>query len=270
MPKVVSTYFEPFLGSGSFLFYVLQQQLNHKITIRNKIVASDFNADLINFFQTLQRAPLNLNATFVNSFVLPFNRLKSKEAKKLFYNEVKADFNKHLGFPSIQQAARFLFLNKTCYGSMFRVDSNGFFSGAFGNRPKPAFPNESLLMSASKLININKVRFLHEKFDTSLIKSIHINDFIFLDPPYMKVTGSEFVNYLSPGFSDEDSLSLLRFCDRLTEKGRSFTLSNSIAVARFVEKSRFVNKYKTVRYCTKSFNGNLEQLLITNYPGAPI
>ena len=126
MPKVISNYFEPFLGSGSVLFYVLRQQLGNKITIRNRIVASDFNKDLINFFKVLQRAPMELNTIFVNRFVFPFNRLKSKEAKKFFYYEIRRDFNLNLGDHGVKHAARFLFLNKTCFGSLFRVNSNGF------------------------------------------------------------------------------------------------------------------------------------------------
>jgi site-specific DNA-adenine methylase len=66
MPKVISNYYEPFLGSGSVLFYVLQQQLNGNVTIRNNIVVSDFNGDLINFFKKLQQTPMGLYVIFDN------------------------------------------------------------------------------------------------------------------------------------------------------------------------------------------------------------
>jgi len=257
IPKVISNYYEPFLGSGSVLLYVLQQQLNNNITIRNKIVASDFNEDLINFFRVLQQTPLELYTIFANRFVLPFNNLERNKAKKGFYYEVRSDFNLSLGDPSVKQAARFLFLNKISYGSLFRVNSKGFYNVPFGYRVKPALPDQSLLMNASKLID--KVCFLHQKFDPMM--NLQRDDFIYLDPPYLKVTDSNFVNYVSSGFSKEDSLLLLSFCEKLTEKGCFFTLSNSIEVAQFAE------NYKTIQYCSKSIKGNLEQLLITNFRG---
>jgi len=257
MPKSINNYYEPFLGSGSVLFYVLQQKLNGAITIRDNIIVSDFNGDLINFFKKLQQTPAGLYTIFANEFVIPFNSLENIEAKKSFYYEVRAAFNLNLGDPSVKQAARFLFLNKTSYGSLFRVNSRGFYNVPFGYRAKPAFPNLGLLMNASKLIDT--VCFLHQKFDPMM--NLQIGDFIYLDPPYIKVTDSSFVNYLSSGFSNDDSLLLLTFCEKLTEKGCFFTLSNSIEISPFVE------NYKTIKYCSKSIKGNLEQLLITNFRG---
>jgi site-specific DNA-adenine methylase len=112
-------------------------------------------------------------------------------------------------------------------------------------------------MNASKLVET--VCFLHQKFDPMM--NLQFGDFAYLDPPYIKVTNNSFVNYLSSGFSIDDFLFLLTFCERLTEKGCFFTLSNSIEIAKFVE------SYKAIKYCSKSIKGNLEQLLITNFRG---
>jgi DNA adenine methylase len=256
IPNVILNYYEPFLGSGSVLLYVLQQQLKGNITILNNVVVSDFNGELINFFKVLQQYPVALYNVFNNSFVLPYNSLESNEAKKSFYYGVRSDFNSCLGSFSIKQAARFLFLNKTSYGGLFRVNSKGLYNVPFGNRVKPAFPGLCLLMSVSKLIN--KVCFSHQKFNPQM--KLYKGDFIYLDPPYVKVTKKSFVNYASCGFSDVDSLSLLNFCKTLTEKKCFFTLSNS----NTLEVAAFAKDYKTVKYSSKSFKGNLEQLLITN------
>ncbi len=255
IPKVISNYYEPFLGSGSVLFYVLRQQLKNNITIRNNIIVSDLNEELINFFKALQQTPMALYTIFVKKFVLPYNGLENIKAKKSFYYEVRSAFNLSLGDPSVEQAARFLFLNKTSYGSLFRVNSVGFYNVPFGYRIKPAFPNLSSLMNASKLIE--RVYFVHKRFDPMM--NLQTGDFVYLDPPYIKVTNSSFVNYVSSGFSNEDSLFLLGFCEKLVEKGCFFTLSNSIEIAPFTQ------NYKTIKYCSKSIKGNLEQLLITNY-----
>ena len=85
IPKVISNYYEPFLGSGSVLFYVLRQQLKNNITIRNNIIVSDLNEELINFFKALQQTPMALYTIFVKKFVLPYNGLENIKAKKNFY-----------------------------------------------------------------------------------------------------------------------------------------------------------------------------------------
>jgi DNA adenine methylase len=198
---------------------------------------------------------VELYTIFANNFVLPYNSLKSNQAKKVFYYKVRSDFNLNLGSPRVKQAARFLFLNKTSYGSLFRVNSKGFFNVPFGRRVKPAFPELGLLINASKLI-VN-VCFLFQKFDPMM--NLQNGDFIYLDPPYVRVTKNSFINYVSSGFSNEDSLLLLSFCEKLTDKGCFFTLSNSIEVASFAK------DYKTIRYYSQSIKGKLEQLLITNF-----
>ena len=120
-------YYEPFLGSGSILLHVLQQQSEGKITIKSNIFASDFNKDLINFFIVLQQTPIELCSIFTNSFVSLYNNLENDEAKKKFYYDVRSDFNLNLGVFNLEQSARFLFLNKTSFGGLFRVNSKGFF-----------------------------------------------------------------------------------------------------------------------------------------------
>jgi len=87
-----------------------------------------------------------------SNFILHYNNCKDLEAKKNFYNEVRASFNLNLGVYCIKQSARFLFLNKTSYAGMFRVNSKGFFNVPFGNRISPAFPSLMFLVNISKLI----------------------------------------------------------------------------------------------------------------------
>ena len=88
---------------------------------------SDFNKDLINFFIVLQQTPIELCSIFTNSFVSLYNNLENDEAKKKFYYDVRSDFNLNLGVFNLEQSARFLFLNKTSFGGLFRVNSKGFF-----------------------------------------------------------------------------------------------------------------------------------------------
>jgi len=255
IPKVISNYYEPFLGSGSVLLHVLRQQFKGNITILNNIIVSDFNEELINFFKALQKTPVELYDIFTKNFVLPYNSFESVEARKSFYYEVRSAFNASLGSSSLNQAARFLFLNKTSYGGLFRVNAKGYYNVPFGHKVKPTFPELNLLIDVSKLIK--KVCFLHQKFDPHM--KLQKGDFIYLDPPYLKVTKKSFVNYVSSGFSNDDSVLLLNFCKKLTEQGCFFTLSNSTEMATFVK------DYNTTQYNSKSLKGHLNQLLISNF-----
>lgn len=159
LPNSIVNYYEPFLGSGSVLLHVLQQQSEGKITIKSNIFASDFNKDLINFFIVLQQTPTSLCSIFTNSFVSLYNNLENDEAKKKFYYDVRSDFNLNLGVFNLEQSARFLFLNKTSFGGLFRVNSKGFFNVPFGHRKKPKFPKESLLLEV--FINLLKTFIFH-------------------------------------------------------------------------------------------------------------
>nr|AEI29473.1 DNA adenine methylase [Emiliania huxleyi]UPY84876.1 DNA adenine methylase [Emiliania huxleyi]UPY84979.1 DNA adenine methylase [Emiliania huxleyi] len=254
LPNSIVNYYEPFLGSGSILLHVLQQQSEGKITIKSNIFASDFNKDLINFFIVLQQTPIELCSIFTNSFVSLYNNLENDEAKKKFYYDVRSDFNLNLGVFNLEQSARFLFLNKTSFGGLFRVNSKGFFNVPFGHRKKPKFPKESLLLEVHKLIK--NVHFSHQKFNHQI--ALQKGDFFYLDPPYAKVTKTSFVNYLPDGFSNNDCLLLLEFCKRLEKEACFFTLSNSVELFNFGE------NYKMLQYTSNSLKGQLDQLLITN------
>ena len=260
IPKVIDNYYEPFLGSGSVLLYVLQQQLNGNVTIRNDIVVSDSNNHLINFFNVLQKNPGALISFYYHVLVSPFKRLKTTEARKEFFYGVRSDFNQNLynHRHTDKQAARFLFLNKTSYGGLFRVNSKGFYNASFANKV-PAFPTYDSLDYVSKLIGTAKIDFVSRKFAPldGLMSSPIVGDFVYLDPPYVEEKKSSFQ---SSGFSKEDSLSLLPYCEWLTERGCFFSLSSSTKIASFSK------DYRTIRYCSKPIKGkgNLDQFLITN------
>jgi DNA adenine methylase len=177
------------------------------------------------------------------------------KTKKKFYYEVRSDFNSNLGDPKIEQVARFLFLNKTCFCGLFRVNSKGFFNVPFGQKIKPKFPKESLMLKVSKLIK--NVHFSHKKFNCQI--TLQKSDFFYFDPPYSKVKKTSFVGYSSGGFSNDDCLVLLEFCKKLENHNCFFTLSNSTQL------DTFGKDYKTLRYNSNSIKGHrLDQLLITN------
>jgi DNA adenine methylase len=124
------------------------------------------------------------------------------------------------------QAAKFLFLNRTCYAGLFRTNSAGFFNIPFGFRKKPKFSTEQSLSNISTFIK--NVNFSQKAFNPQTL-NYEEGDFFYIDPPYVKVKKTSFVNYLPDGFSNNDFFNLSKFCKELDERGCFFALSNSIS-----------------------------------------
>jgi DNA adenine methylase len=247
-----------FLGSGTVLINILKEQARGNLQIKNGVYVSDFNKDLINFFKIIQRAPNEFFYTFVRDLTLPYNSLENEGDKLRFFHDVRSNFNSNLGTSSVAQSSRFLFLNKTCYGGLFRTNSAGFFNVPFGYRKKPRFLTESSLINISKLIR--NVNFSHKAFDDQMI-NYERGDFFYLDPPYVKMKKTSFVNYLPGGFSNDDFIKLLNFCKELDDQDCFFTISNSVSPKVFA----FARDFKTLQHSTNSLRGyNMNQLLITN------
>jgi DNA adenine methylase len=205
IPNSITNYHEPFLGSAAVLFHVLQEQIKGNLKIKNAINVSDLNEDLINFFKIIQQAPEELYYIFMKKLVLQYDSLESDDDKSRFFYDVRANFNSNLGTLSTTQSARFLFLNKTCYGGLFRTNSSGLFNVPFGHRKNPKFLTKSSLLSINGIIK--NVYFSHRTFNPQLT-NYEEGDFFYFDPPYVKMTKLSFVNYLPSGFSDDDFVNL--------------------------------------------------------------
>jgi DNA adenine methylase len=222
IPTTVTNYYEPFLGSGSVLFHVLFEKNRGNIIINKNLYASDSNKSLIELYKNVQQRPTELYKVFTEHFVLPFLSF-SDEKKVEFYYKIRLDFNMCLHKEDLFQSARFLFLNKTCFGGLFRTNLKGFFNVPYGFRKKPNFPLHDSLLSASKLIK--DVHFYHQIFNFN--QTFEKGDFFYLDPPYMKVKKTSFVSYSSSGFSNDDFFKLIEFCTQLNNSGGFFSMSNS-------------------------------------------
>ena len=258
IPNSITNYHQPFLGSAAVLFHVLREQFRGNLQIKNDIYVSDFNEDLINFFKTIQLTPAKFYSTFVKNFALPYNSLKNDVDKSNFFYLVISDFNSNLGSPGVTQSARFLFLNKACYGGLFRTNSAGRFNVPFGHRKNLKFLAELSLLNISELIR--KVHFSHKIFNPQMI-NYEEGDFFYFDPSYVKMTETSFVNYLPGGFSDTGFFELLDFCKKVDDCGCFFTLSNSTNPKVI----NFAKNYKILQYSTNSLKGyTMNQLLITN------
>lgn len=205
--------------------------------------------------------PEKLFNFYNNCLVLKYKNLKNFQEKTKFYYEIRESFNENLNVFDVSQSAKFLFLNKTGYGGLFRTNSKGFYNVPFGNRKNLNFLDKKVLFEKSRLLE--NVHFSHKKFRKQNILSYEKGDFFYFDPPYVKTNKAAFTNYLSEGFTNKDFFELAEFCNNINKYSCYFTMSNSLTPAVI----KFAAQYKTIEQKTNSLKGyKLNQLLITNSP----
>jgi DNA adenine methylase len=218
IPKNINNYHEPFLGGGSVLFAVLSLQKQNKITIRNKIRAYDANYTLIHVYKHIQTNKdelykmvlryLNeydgITGTLVNR--KPISIAEAKTSKESYYYWIRHMFN-HIQKDTVECAALFIVINKTCFRGMYREGPNGF-NVPYGHYKKtPSIVSKSQLDHISELIK--NVEFIHCDF-TDSIKLAVCGDFVYLDPPYAPENSKSFVGYVAAGFSIETHEKLFK------------------------------------------------------------
>lgn len=247
--KDITTYYEPFLGGGAVLFHLQPE----------KAVVNDFNKDLINTYEVVRN--------HVDELIEDLS--KHKNTAEYFYEvrawDRKPEFN---NLNKIKKASRLIYLNKTCFNGLFRVNSNGEFNTPFGRYKNPNIVNEPTLRAVSKYLNENDIKFLCCDFEDAL-KNIREGDFVYFDPPYHPISSSSnFTGYTLYGFSEEDQVRLKKLCDRLTERGIKFLLSNSSAplILELYKdyKIEFVNARRAINSNGKG-RGEIKEVLIRNY-----
>ncbi|NLY85276.1 MAG: DNA adenine methylase [Tissierellia bacterium] len=245
----INTYYEPFLGGGAVLFHLQPK----------KAVVNDYNTDLMTTYEVIRD----------NVDELIEDLKKHKNTSEYFYEirswDRKPDFDK---ISKIKKASRLIYLNKTCFNGLFRVNSNGEFNTPFGNYKKPNIVNEKVLRAVSKYLNENDVILLNCDFENALI-NIKKGDFVYLDPPYYPISNSSnFTGYTLDGFSESDQVRLKELCDKLTERGIKFLLSNSSApfILELYKdyKIEFVKARRTIN-SNGDGRGKIKEVLVRNY-----
>lgn len=214
VPEFSGRYIEPFLGAGAVMF---------ALTPKNGILANDFNKDLIEVYTVIRDDLDNL----MSELALHVN-------EKEHFLSVRAwdrmpDFQE---FSAAKRAARFIYLNKTCFNGLYRVNSEGFFNVPFGNYKQPDFSNLENLLAVRNFLESNVELTSGDYREAS--KSASPDDFVYFDPPYDPVSPtSSFVAYQKGGFSKEDQVALRDEALRLTELGVKVLLSN--AATEFIQ-----------------------------------
>lgn len=207
-PKKVNRYFEPFLGAGAMFFYV-KQKYNPKYC-----EISDINKDLINTFKTVRDKPKELIKH------LKYFRMKNSEENYYF---IRKRFNGKK-IEGVRRAATFIYLNKTCYNGLYRVNLKGEFNASYGKYKNPLIFNEEDILFASKLLKGVKIRWQDYR---KILERVQKGDLIYLDPCYDPIKKCSFAHYTPKRFSEIDRIKLSKFMGRLRDKSVEIRLSNN-------------------------------------------
>lgn len=209
VPKSFKTYFEPFLGGGAVLF-----ELQPK-----KAIVNDLNKELINVYEVIKNN--------VDELIEDLGYYENNSECFYATRELDRDEEIYKTLTPVKRASRIIYLNKTCYNGLFRVNSAGEFNTPFGNYKNPNIVNEVTLRAVSSYFNKADIIFYSTDFEEVLLSTSE-GDFVYLDPPYDPVSDTaNFTGYNQGGFDKEEQIRLKNVCDQLHSKGVKFLLSNS-------------------------------------------
>ena len=213
------TYIEPFVGGGAILFWILAKFPN----IKNAVI-NDINTDLTNCYQTI-KDDVNTLIDLLKKWETDYHSLgEDHEQKKVIYYEKRKLFNDRTSNRTTQSAL-FIFLNRTCFNGLYRVNQKNEFNVPIGRYKKPQICNKTNLLAVSKVLQ--KVTILNG--DYSETKNHTANPTLFyFDPPYKPLSDtSSFNAYAKGAFDDTEQIRLKDFCASLHQLNNQWILSNS-------------------------------------------
>lgn len=249
IPNKISTYYEPFIGGGAIFFHNQPK----------KAVINDLNSELINVYKIIKDYPNELIEDLKNH----------KNEADYFYETRALDRSpEYSSLSNIKKASRIIFLNKTCYNGLYRVNNAGEFNSPFGRYKNPNIVNEITIKAVSNYLNKNKIEILNLDYEESL-KNIRKGAFVYFDPPYHPVSkSSNFTGYNQGGFDRYDQIRLRDVCNKLNEKGIKFLLSNSdTPLIKDLYKDYNIILVKATRSINSNAKkrGEINEVLIKNY-----
>ena len=261
------TYIEPFVGSGAVLFWMLENFPN----IQNAVI-NDINEDLINTYRTIASKPNEL-ISILQILQDEFHSLESKaEEKKEYYYKKRELYNTRKEEKS-GQAALFIFLNRTCFNGLYRVNKSNGYNVPMGSYKKPTICDDQNILAVSNVLQ--KVEILCGDYEATL-NNTSTNSFFYFDPPYKPLSNtSSFNSYAKDEFNDEEQIRLRNFCSKLESEGHKWMLSNSDVKGKDTNDNFFdeiysefsISRVKARRTINANpeKRGELNELLITNY-----
>jgi len=263
----IERYIEPFVGGGAVLIDILQR---YKV---KEAYAFDINRDLINCYNVIKNNVEELIKQ-LSKKEKEFISLNNEERQKYFY-DVREEYNSYKleNELNIKRASEFIFLNKTCFNGLYRVNKDGKFNVPCGKYKNPTICDSNNLRNLSKLIE--NVIFEYGDYRKSE-QYVDNNTFVYFDPPYRPISAtSGFTSYTKEEFNDESQIELAKYYDKLSLKNAKLMLSNSNPKNINEDDTFFENIYKGF-YINEVFakrminsnakeRGQISELLITNY-----
>lgn len=254
IPKDITTYYEPFVGGGAVLF-ALQPK---------KAVINDYNAELINVYKVIMDNHQKLMEILEEH--------EKNNSSEYFYKVRELDrTSDYKNISEVERAARIIYLNKTCYNGLYRVNQAGQFNSPYGKYKNPNIVNSTTVKSLHDYFNKCNITVSNGDYK-DILKKIRANtkSFVYLDPPYYPLSSSSsFTGYTDNGFGAEQQIELKNECDKLNKKGIRFLLSNSSC--EFINElykddyNIKVIKAKRVLNSDKNKRGEIDEVLISNY-----
>lgn len=250
LPKRITVYCEPFVGGGALLFSLQP----------NCAYVNDINGELIRVYTVIKND--------VETLITELQKYKNEAEFFYAVRDWDRDREKYSALSDTEKAARILYLNKTCYNGLFRVNNSGEFNSPFGNYRNPNIVNAPTLRAVSSYLNTATV-YLSSVDYAQVLETLPKGAFVYLDPPYDPVSDTaSFTGYAKGGFSRDDQIRLRECCDVLTAKGIKFMLSNSSTdfireqYAAYniitVQAKRAINSDSTKR-------GEVDEVVVRNY-----
>ena len=211
------TYVEPFVGGGAVMFWILQEYPNIE-----RAVINDINQELICTYRVIQVNVEELIAELahIQDEYIPLG----SEDRKAYFMEKRARFNTKKTTP-VETAALFIFLNRTCFNGLYRVNSKGKFNVPHGKYANPRICDADNLHACSAVLQ--KVEILCGDFSETG-RYAGPNTLFYFDPPYKPITEtSSFTSYAKEGFNDDEQVRLRDFCNQISKDKALFVASNS-------------------------------------------
>lgn len=263
----IERYIEPFVGGGAVLIDILQR---YKV---KEAYAFDINIDLINCYNVIKNNVEELIKQLEKK-EKNFISLDNEERQKYFY-DIREEYNSYKlkNELNIKRASEFIFLNKTCFNGLYRVNKDGKFNVPCGKYKNPTICDSNNLRNLSGLIA--NVAFEYGDYRQSE-QYVNNNTFVYFDPPYRPIsTTSGFTSYTKENFNDADQIELAKYYDKLSLKNAKLMLSNSNP-KNINENDTFFEKIYKGFYINEVFakrminsnakeRGQISELLITNY-----
>lgn len=249
-PKRITSYCEPFLGGGAVLF-----RLQPKVAYVN-----DINGELINIYEVIRDR--------VDELIVALSEHKNEEDH--FYSVRDWDRKKesYRQLTEIQRAARIIYLNKTCYNGLFRVNNAGEFNAPFGHYKNPNIVSAPTLKAVSNYFQTAQITFTCSDY-TQVLANVRRGTFVYLDPPYDPVSDTaNFTGYTKGGFDRADQIRLRECCDELDRRGIRFMLSNSATEFIWQQYHRYNREVVQAKRAINSNGakrGQVNELVIRNY-----